>query len=135
MGIRAKRRGLRQQLLPSVFDSYSKRARARGERRALLLRHSQAGFARNHGPIRMETDMRPVLLILCLTFHPLGYGQEAGQAVTPVRNPIASGPLRRNPANPLYFTDGSGKAIYLAGSQYVVKHAGPRHAASASGAL
>lgn len=64
----------------------------------------------------METDMRPVLLILCLTFHPLGYGQEAGQAVTPVRNPIASGPLRRNPANPLYFTDGSGKAIYLAGS-------------------
>ncbi len=28
----------------------------------------------------------------------------------------ASGPLRLNPANPRYFTDGTGKAVYLTGS-------------------
>ena len=39
-----------------------------------------------------------------------------------VRNPTSStppnGPLRVNPANPRYFTDGSGKAILLVGSDY-----------------
>jgi hypothetical protein len=30
----------------------------------------------------------------------------------------ATGPLRRNPANPRYFTDGSGRAIYLTGSHH-----------------
>ncbi len=30
----------------------------------------------------------------------------------------AAGPLRRNPANPRYFTDGSGKAVYLTGSHH-----------------
>jgi len=44
------------------------------------------------------------------------FGQEAGKPLVPVRAPIASGPLRVNPANPRYFTDGSGKAIYLTGS-------------------
>jgi hypothetical protein len=36
--------------------------------------------------------------------------------LAPVRSAIATGPLKVDPANPRYFTDGSGKAIYLAGS-------------------
>jgi hypothetical protein len=46
----------------------------------------------------------------------LAYGQESGKTVAPLRAPAATGPLRRNPANSRYFTDGSGKAIYLTGS-------------------
>src|ERR1700733_9640605 len=42
--------------------------------------------------------------------------RDEGNPLTPVRNPIASGPLRKNPANGRYFTDGSGKAIFLVGS-------------------
>ena len=42
--------------------------------------------------------------------------QGAGKALTPVRAQAATGPLRVNSANPRYFTDGSGKAIYLTGS-------------------
>ena len=42
--------------------------------------------------------------------------QGGGRALTPVRAQAATGPLRANPANPRYFTDGSGKAIYLTGS-------------------
>ncbi len=57
--------------------------------------------------------MRSMMLILCLTFSALSYGQEAG---SPVQPQAATGPLRKNPANGRYFTDGSGKAIYLAGS-------------------
>jgi hypothetical protein len=36
--------------------------------------------------------------------------------VAPLRAQTATGPLRVNPANRRYFTDGSGRAIYLAGS-------------------
>ena len=43
-------------------------------------------------------------------------GQDAGKPLTPIRAQAATGPLRANPANPRYFTDGSGKAIYLTGS-------------------
>ena len=43
-------------------------------------------------------------------------GQEPGKPLTRVRASTATGPLRANPANPRYFTDGSGKAIYLTGS-------------------
>ena len=43
-------------------------------------------------------------------------GQQLGKQLASLRDPIAKGPLRRNPANPYYFTDGSGKAIYLTGS-------------------
>jgi hypothetical protein len=43
-------------------------------------------------------------------------GQEVGKPLAPVRANIATGPLRVNPTNPRYFTDASGKAIYLAGS-------------------
>lgn len=56
------------------------------------------------------------LLILCLALCALAYGQESGKPVAPLRAPAATGPLRRNPANPRYFTDSSGKAIYLTGS-------------------
>jgi hypothetical protein len=42
--------------------------------------------------------------------------QETGQPLTPIRAKTATGPLRANPSNPRYFTDGSGKAIYLTGS-------------------
>jgi hypothetical protein len=43
-------------------------------------------------------------------------GQNAGKALAPLRAQTATGPLRANSANPRYFTDGSGKAIYLTGS-------------------
>jgi hypothetical protein len=43
-------------------------------------------------------------------------GQEPGKPLPPVRAKLATGPLRANPANPRYFTDASGKAIYLTGS-------------------
>ena len=47
---------------------------------------------------------------------PFVFGQEPGKPLTRVRASTATGPLRANPANPRYFTDGSGKAIYLTGS-------------------
>jgi hypothetical protein len=55
-------------------------------------------------------------LVLCVACSALALGGQEGTPLTPVRNPIASGPLRKNPANGRYFTDGSGKAIYLSGS-------------------
>jgi hypothetical protein len=56
------------------------------------------------------------LLILSVVFCGLAVGQEAGKPLAPLRARTATGPLRANPANPRYFTDSSGKAIYLAGS-------------------
>jgi len=56
------------------------------------------------------------LLIPSLAWCALAYGQDAGKPLAPLRAQTASGPLRANPANPRYFTDGSGKAIYLTGS-------------------
>ena len=47
---------------------------------------------------------------------PMHDAQESGKAPTHLRAQTATGPLRVNPANPRYFTDGSGKAIYLTGS-------------------
>jgi hypothetical protein len=44
------------------------------------------------------------------------YGDDNGNRLTPVRSSTASGPLRKNPANGRYFTDGTGRAIYLSGS-------------------
>jgi hypothetical protein len=43
-------------------------------------------------------------------------GQDAGKPLIPIRAQKATGPLRANLANPRYFSDGSGKAIYLTGS-------------------
>lgn len=42
--------------------------------------------------------------------------RHAGMPLARVRGQTATGPLRVNPANPRYFTDGTGKGIYLAGS-------------------
>ena len=56
------------------------------------------------------------LLILYLTFCALAYGQDTGKPLAQVRAQTATGPLRKNRANGRYFTDGTGKAIYLAGS-------------------
>jgi hypothetical protein len=47
---------------------------------------------------------------------PMHHAQERGEAPIHLRARTATGPLRVNPANPRYFTDGSGKAIYLTGS-------------------
>src|SRR5215469_6784938 len=55
-------------------------------------------------------------LMLTLTLCSFAYGQDAGPKVAPLRAQTSSGPLRANPANGRYFTDGSGKAIYLTGS-------------------
>ncbi len=45
-----------------------------------------------------------------------GCSGPAGVPLAPVREKIATGPLRVSPKNPRYFTNDSGKAIYLAGS-------------------
>ena len=58
----------------------------------------------------------PGLLILCLAFLAPAYGSDANKPLARVRPHVATGPLRANPANPRYFTDGTGKAIYLTGS-------------------
>jgi hypothetical protein len=55
-------------------------------------------------------------LVLSLVLCALVYAQDARKPLAPLRAQIATGPLRANPSNPRYFTDGSGKAIYLAGS-------------------
>jgi hypothetical protein len=39
-----------------------------------------------------------------------------GATIAPATQNRARGPLRIHPSNPRYFTDGSGKAIYLTGS-------------------
>ncbi|MGI8783300.1 MAG: DUF6298 domain-containing protein [Acidobacteriota bacterium] len=51
----------------------------------------------------------PCLLLCVVTAVCVGLGQAASPAP-------AAGPLKPHPTNPRYFTDGSGKAIYLTGS-------------------
>jgi hypothetical protein len=55
-------------------------------------------------------------LVLSMTWCALAYCQDPGKPLASIRAQTATGPLRANPANPRYFTDGSGKAIYLTGS-------------------
>ena len=71
-------------------------------------------YAQNGLPVFARSCAEP--LILCLFFCALACGQNAGKPLAPVRAQTATGPLRANPANSRYFTDGSGKAIYLTGS-------------------
>jgi hypothetical protein len=54
-----------------------------------------------------------LLCLVCLGNAYVGAGETP---LAPVRAQTATGPLRVDPANPRYFTDGSGKAIYLTGS-------------------
>jgi hypothetical protein len=57
-----------------------------------------------------------VFLLVAMMFCSAGYGQDGNRPVAPIRAKVATGPLRVDSANPRYFTDGSGKAIYLTGS-------------------
>ena len=54
----------------------------------------------------MKTNLSKVVLMSAILFF----------AVTALTAAPATGPLRVHPTNPRYFTDGSGKAIYLTGS-------------------
>jgi hypothetical protein len=54
----------------------------------------------------MKLNGKPVLSLAAIV----------GCTIIPVLGAPAAGPLSRLPANPRYFTDGSGKAIYLTGS-------------------
>jgi hypothetical protein len=56
------------------------------------------------------------LLILFLVFLTGACDRDARAPLARVRAQTASGPLRVNPANRRYFTDSSGKAVYLTGS-------------------
>src|SRR5882672_5954092 len=56
-------------------------------------------------------SLAAALAILMISFHP-----RSGIAQPQAAATQASGPLRVHPTNPRYFTDGSGKAIFLAGS-------------------
>ena len=71
-------------------------------------------YAQNGLPVFARSCAEP--LILCLFFCALACGQNAGKPLAPVRAQKATGPLSKNPANGRYFTDGSGRAIYLTGS-------------------
>jgi hypothetical protein len=59
--------------------------------------------------ICVSTIAAAILSLTCMA-------QEQGKPLTPLRAAVATGPLRVHPTNPRYFTDGSGKAIYLTGS-------------------
>ncbi len=65
---------------------------------------------------RLSFSVCLILAVSCVAVLVAAAAQERGQPLTPVRAKTATGPLRANPLNPRYFTDGSGKAIYLAGS-------------------
>ena len=54
--------------------------------------------------------------ILSLVILTAACNRDAGTPLARVRAQTATGPLRVNPANPRYFTDPGGKAIYLTGS-------------------
>jgi len=56
------------------------------------------------------------LLILALVSLAIACCRDASTPLARVRAQIATGPLRVNPANSRYFTDVSGKAIYLTGA-------------------
>jgi len=62
------------------------------------------------------TGCAATVLLLCLACLTDAYGRGAGTPLARVRAQTATGPLRANSRNPLYFTDGTGKAIYLTGS-------------------
>jgi hypothetical protein len=54
--------------------------------------------------------------ILCVLVLVVACSCDSGTPLSHVRARTATGPLRVNPANPRYFIDANGKAIYLAGS-------------------
>ena len=60
--------------------------------------------------------LAPGFLIVSLVLLLAACNRHAGTPLARVRAQTATGPLRTNPANPRYFTDGSGKAIYLTGA-------------------
>ncbi len=69
---------------------------------------------------RCRFFIRPVLVLLALVLAPPGCERCPGVATEQPgadrSRPPASGPLRIHPTNPRYFTDGSGKAVFLTGS-------------------
>lgn len=56
------------------------------------------------------------LLLLCLALLVVAHQRDEGRPLARVRAQIATGPLHANRANPRYFTDSSGKAVYLTGA-------------------
>src|SRR5215471_1022999 len=56
------------------------------------------------------------LLILSVVLLATACRRDAGVPLARVRAPRATGPLRVNPLNRRYFTDASGKAVYLTGA-------------------
>lgn len=55
-------------------------------------------------------------LLLGIVFCAISCSSESGTPLAHVRARTATGPLRINPLNPRYFTDATGKAIYLTGA-------------------
>ena len=77
---------------------------------------SKTSESQHRGRLSTASGVALIAILLCMACSPLALGADEGTPLAPARNSIASGPLRKNPANGRYFTDGSGKAIYLAGS-------------------
>jgi hypothetical protein len=66
-------------------------------------------FFRGHSPQHASRLVAHIAVVVFVTAcSPLALGQASGTA--------ARGPLRVHPENPRYFTDGSGKAVYLTGA-------------------
>src|SRR5215469_6131959 len=67
--------------------------------------------------MRMKNSVELLILVVALCSPSCADAQaQNGRMLTPLRARTATGPLRANPANGRYFTDGSGRAIYLTGS-------------------
>lgn len=61
-------------------------------------------------------SLKSALFVISVLLLGVGCRRNTGTPLAHVRAKAATGPLRVNPANPRYFTDGSGRAIYLTGS-------------------
>ncbi len=72
---------------------------------------------RKRGTLGTFTVLLLSVMFFATDFCTFGQAQESGgKALTPQRARIATGPLRADAFNGRYFTDSSGKAIYLTGS-------------------
>ncbi len=74
------------------------------------------GSMRKLGLCREAILVSAMLVVAVCRAEPPTDGVSAGQQVSHQRGGSARGPLRVHPDNPRYFTDGSGRAVYLTGS-------------------
>lgn len=77
---------------------------------------SHSAFKGPAAAARQSPNLKKALLILSVALLAVACRREDGTPLARARAQTATGPLRVNPVNPRYFTDASGKAVYLTGS-------------------